>query len=375
MLKIVETKLLEFFDIGSRVGKINLARKKFMLHFSIGIILSKDVNFPAIAEYFNPEVELKSHIRRMERFFDEYQLDYVQIAVILLCFLPAGRISISIDRTNWQFGNRDINFLAITAFCKGVGIPLFFELLDKKGNSNTTERQALLKKLFRVVPPKQVLAFTADREFVGEKWYKFLIKNKVPFYIRIKSNYRVSLCGVTFEAKRLAISTRKRVFENISMHGLKFHLATKLIGHQKDSEDRYLLILTNAAADKAIDIYRQRWSIEVFFQSVKKRGFNLENTHLTGLPKLKKLFAFVSLAFACCLKIGIWKHEHQKPMKKKKNGYKPNSFFRYGLNEIRRALLHFHITVKLALDMMDNLIRQLRDNHQLWSTLNFILKL
>ena len=74
MIKIVETKLLELFDIGSRIQKINLARKKFMISFSVGIILSKNVNFSAIAEHFNPEVELESNIRRMERFFKEYQL-------------------------------------------------------------------------------------------------------------------------------------------------------------------------------------------------------------------------------------------------------------------------------------------------------------
>ena len=78
----------------------------------------------------------------------------------------------------------------------------------------------------------------------------------------------------------------------------------------------------------------------MFFQSLKKRGFNLENTHLDDPVKLKKLFAFVGLAFACYLKIGIWKHDFAKPMKLKKNGYEPNSFFRYGLNEIRGVLLY-----------------------------------
>ena len=80
---ICESKLLRFFDIGSRVKKINLARKKFMLQFIMGIILSKNVNFPAVAEHFSPDVELASHIRRMERFFDDYQLDYIQLSIII----------------------------------------------------------------------------------------------------------------------------------------------------------------------------------------------------------------------------------------------------------------------------------------------------
>jgi len=137
-----KTKLLEIFNIGLRVGKINLARKKFMLNFAIGIILAKNVHVPDVVIHFDPDVELASHIRKAERFFNEYELDYIQLAILLLCFLPPGRIHIAIDRTNWTFGSQEINFLTITALCRGVGVPLLFELLDKKGNSNAARQNA-----------------------------------------------------------------------------------------------------------------------------------------------------------------------------------------------------------------------------------------
>ena len=375
MKNISKTKLLEIFNIGSRIERINLARRKFMLQFAMGIILSKNVQFSAIAEHFPSDVELASHIRRMERFFDDYKLDYKQIGILLLCVLPPGRIHISIDRTNWKFGEQNINFLTITAYCKGVGIPLIFELLDKRGNSNTLERQKLLKKLFRIVPSKQISGFTADREFIGKKWCKFLIINKIPFYIRIKSNTIVQIRGINFHAKDLAFSTRKRTIENVQIHGLKLHLATKKIGYEQDKEDQFLLILTNANVQKAISIYRNRWSIEVFFQSIKKRGFNLENTHLKNLEKLKKLFALVCLAFASCFQVGVWKNDTKKPIRIRKNGYKINSFFRYDLDEIRKALLHFHAAPNLANNIFNFLAKRMTENFQLCSTLNFILKL
>jgi hypothetical protein len=252
---------------------------------------------------------------------------------------------------------------------------LLFELLDKKGNSNTAERKLLFKKLLRILPAKQIAGFTADREFIGEEWYNFLITNKIPFYIRIKSDTRITYNGVRFHAANFATSTKIRSFENIRVHGFRLHLASKLIGYEKDAEDRYLLILTNANVEKAINIYRNRWSIEVFFQSIKKRGFNLENTHLTELPRLKKLFAIVSLAFCACLHTGLWKHDKIKPMKKKKNGYKPYSFFRYGLDELRKALLHSHILEHLVQQIFENLINKLKDNYEMWMNLNFILRL
>lgn len=346
-----------------------------MLHFAMGIILSKNVNFSDVVSHFDPEVELESHIRKAERFFKEYQLDYVQLGVLLLCFLPPGQLHISIDRTNWKFGNQNINFLTVTALCKGVGVPLLFELLDKKGNSNTDERKILLKKLMRILPAKQIASFTADREFVGKKWYNFLIINKIPFYIRIKSDTLIEYRGVTFHAARFAVDKKKRFFEDIRIHGFRLKLATKQIGHKKDSEDKYLLILTNSNVKKAIAIYRNRWSIEVFFQSIKKRGFNLENTHLTELSKLKKLFAIVCLAFAVCLKTGLWKHSQVKPLKKRANGYKPKSFFKYGLEEMRRAFLHPIKMKKLCLTIFENLLFELKQNYLLWENLNFILRI
>jgi hypothetical protein len=65
---------------------VNLARKKFMVSFVIGIVLSKNVAFTAISEHLNPDAELESNTRRIHRFFKEYQLDYLQIAVVCFAF-------------------------------------------------------------------------------------------------------------------------------------------------------------------------------------------------------------------------------------------------------------------------------------------------
>lgn len=372
---IIESKLLEFFEIGARVKQINLARRKFILQFVIGIILSKSVNFSAIAEYFSPDAELKSHIRRMERFFAEYDLDYVQIAILLMCFLPAGKLHLSLDRTNWTLGDKEINFLVLSAYRCGVGVPLFFELLDKKGNSNTQERKAILKKLLRILPVKQIASFSADREFIGADWYYFLVTNKIPFYIRIKSNQKVSLNGVEFEAKYLAIFGQQKHYCNIRHQGYRLHLASKKLRFKAKEEERYLLVLTNAKVEQALNIYRLRWSIEVCFQCLKKRGFNLEDTRLKKEGQLKKLFAMVAIAFAACLEIGIQRHQAEKPMKKRKNGYKPNSFFRHGRDKIRRLFLHQQQLFEQAVLCLNSLFDKIYDNQIQWQNLNFILRL
>ncbi len=51
------------------------------------------------------------------------------------------------DRTNWRFGQLDINILLIAVHYRGIGIPLVWSMLPKAGNSNTQERQALMARL------------------------------------------------------------------------------------------------------------------------------------------------------------------------------------------------------------------------------------
>ena len=75
--------------------------------------------------------------------------------------------------------------------------------------------------------------------------------------------------------------------------------------------------MTNTFAHQTLDIYQRRWSIETFFQSIKQRGFRLEDTHLGDLERLRKLFALVAIAFTVCLHIGQWSDQYQKPIKVK----------------------------------------------------------
>ena len=111
----------------------------------IGIIGSRSVRFDEISLCFNDGVLDKLNLRRVQRFFAEYAMDYVQIAIILMSFIPNRKLTLCIDRTNWQFGEHDYNILTLTIYHQGIGVPILFELLDKKGNSNQEERIDLLE--------------------------------------------------------------------------------------------------------------------------------------------------------------------------------------------------------------------------------------
>ncbi len=117
------------------VKPINLARKKLITLFVEGLIKGRSVQFVEVANHMSTQAKTESNIRRIQDFMANYKLDYEQIAMLLCCFLPTkGSITLAIDRTNWQFGKCDINFLVVSAYCQGAAIPLWFEPLpDKQG--------------------------------------------------------------------------------------------------------------------------------------------------------------------------------------------------------------------------------------------------
>ena len=87
----------------------------------------------------------------------------------------------SIDRTNWKFGQTNINI-----FMLGV---VYRTMLDKRGNSNSQERIDLVNRFIRL--KDLIKSIVADREFVGDHWLDFLNRNGIKYYIRIRNNFKV----------------------------------------------------------------------------------------------------------------------------------------------------------------------------------------
>jgi Transposase DDE domain len=331
-----------------RLAKANLSRQKFISGFVLSLLKNKSVKFCDIASDLNEDAKVESNLRRIQSFFADYELDYAEQARLLMCFIPLHRLDISIDRTNWKFGKVNINILCLTVSYKGVGVPILFELLDKRGNSNLDERTCLLDKFIALFGTKCIGSFTADREFIGDQWYKYLIINKIRFFIRLPKSHRLILDGIDYRIDVLIdthVSKGEKHLQNIEMHGIQ-GLGIGLRKLPKDGKKRliddYLAILTNCPKTNALKEYKKRWTIETFFQSIKERGFDIEQTHLNQADRLKKLFTFVCLAFVMCLSIGVYHHENVKSIPIKNHGYKQNSFFRVGLDKIKRALDHVY---------------------------------
>ena len=106
----------------------------------------------------------------------------------------------------------------------------------------------------------------------------------------------------------------------------------------KSVDSELVVLACNAAPDRALGRYAQRWDTEMLFSALKSRGFNLEDIHLTDPERLDKLLALLALAFTWAHLVGIW-CDKQHPLKLKHHGYPPKSLFRRGLDALCSAIL------------------------------------
>lgn len=312
----------------------NLARKKFIAQFVIGLIKSRNIQFCEVAHHLNDKAKLSSNETRIQDFFREVEIDYFSVAVLLISFLPKDqKLRLCIDRTEWNFGTCQVNVLMILVGYGDLQIPLYWELLDNNsGNSNTKDRIHLLTQCVQLIGKERIGLVIGDREFVGHKWFKFLKDNDLLFVMRLPKQHLIT----TQEGHQYSVSelnfhgNTPLVFCDCLVDGVWGHVWVKAL-----DEGEFLFLFGTAPVKFMGQFYRKRWTIETCFQNLKKRGFNLELTHVKCFKKLKKLIALVSIGYSFCVSLGVCFHRRVQSIKTKNHGYKAASFSRYGLNKIR----------------------------------------
>jgi hypothetical protein len=311
------------------------SRIDFVACFLLSLIQQKSVNWVNISLAFASEAQAESNYRRIQRFFKDFGFAQADIGSLLIKLLPPPPYTVCLDRTNWQFGVFNINILMLSIAYKGIAFPVVWMLLGKKGNSNTKERKQLVERFLKLIEVKAIAMLVADREFIGQAWFKFLNRRKIPFTIRIRQDALADTAkGVTLLFKGLKVGNHKVLTQAYEIYGVKL----KLCALRLDKHD-WLILVTNRQPSQALAFYKRRWQIEMLFAALKKTGFDLESTHLACDFKLDKLLSLVCLALTWAHAVGEWLHASKlKPLRLKAHDRPQKTFFRHGLDFLRFLL-------------------------------------
>jgi hypothetical protein len=321
----------------------NLARKKFICQFVLGLIKSRNVQFAEVAQHLNDKAKLSSNEVRIQDFFREVELDYFFVAALLLSLLPSkGKLRLCIDRTEWDFGSCQVNILMVIAGKDAMQVPLYWELLDNNsGNSSSEDRIDLIKLCLAVLGKERIGLVIGDREFIGHKWMKFLKDNDLLFVMRLPKHHLLHCVdGQSLRLEELTLSAdRALLLKNYMVEGIWGDVWVKAL-----ADGDFLFLFGTARVEFFGQLYQKRWTIETVFQTFKERGFDLEKTHLKSLAKLKKLVALVSIAYSICNSMGLYIHKKVQKIQTKNHGYKAKSFARKGIDSIRE-MFRSHQTI------------------------------
>ena len=158
----------------------NLACIKFFGLFICALCKSQTVYFEKLATAFETDARAGSSLRRIQRFMASYALNTDMIVRLICILLPhKPPFCLIMDRTNWKFGETNINVLTLAITCKGVAFPLLLVMLDKQGNSDTQERIRIIDRYINLFGRETIECLVANRKFVGRNWIAYLNRSKI----------------------------------------------------------------------------------------------------------------------------------------------------------------------------------------------------
>lgn len=241
------------------------------------LTVQKTVKIERLAACFPLPIKYESRRKHLQRFLtlSALSLPLFWFPIIQLIiqkeFSLGSRLILTLDRTQWK----NNNVLVIAVIYKKRAIPLYWQVLNKRGSSNLSEQQAVIKPILRLLK-KYELVLLGDREFHGvELSYWLKTKNKkspTPIYFIFRQKQGTHFKkpkGKHQKLSALGIVPGTKVFlSNINITKKKgfgcFNLAAywKRKYNKKSEKEPWYLLTNLDNLEEVIKIYRSRMGIE-----------------------------------------------------------------------------------------------------------------
>ena len=307
----------------------------------LALLQVKQMNLTLLVLAINDTTQLESRYRRLQRFFQFTRFDYDAIARMIMQMFGFNEqpFYLTLDRTNWKWGQKNLNILFLAVVYKGTAIPIYWLVLNKQGNSNQRERIAQMNRFISQFGSHLIQGILGDREFIGQHWWDWLHTHRIPFFMRMKASQHYLDKQGRSRAVRHLFSDLKPGNARILRKSRRVSGQAIYLSGLRLESGELLIIASNQFESKSFDIYGLRWQIETLFQCLKGRGFNMEVTRLTHYFRIKKMVALLVIGFCWAHKTGEWKHKMIKPLRVKNHGRLEKNLFRYGLDHLTDQLM------------------------------------
>lgn len=329
MLKKKFHEMIKQLSVNHIVGKKSIAG--LIAPAVEGLIKYGSVLHKHLAAGTNKKNLTSSGLRAIERFFADTEIFYQDFfCMIASVFSGKQKFTVVIDRTNWFLGTSSINLFVAAVIWKNFAIPIVWISMNKRGTSSPSDRIKLITILCRVLGKERIDCILADREFLGKEWLTFLNDQAMDFVIRIRNNMFVELANGRKVQPIALVKREVTVVVEVRHHGINLRLCVK----RSIDGNIIAVIASKGISGDILSAYRMRWLIELFFKSIKTKGFNIESTRMVDPERIGKLMGLIALSSLLLVSAGSIRSVFKK-IPVKKHGRKLFSIFTYGLDFLR----------------------------------------
>lgn len=273
----------------------------------------KTVRLEELARRFPVPIQLRSRVKKIQRFLslEQFNIKHLWFPILITWIKQEWNLQeviyLVIDRSQW----RATNLLMVSIVYERRSIPVYFTLLEKKGNSNLAQQQQVLLPVFELLEDYKI-TLLGDREFCGVELGRWLLQEKkVNFSLRLKKNEYVELEEqIWFQLSDLGLTPGMSCYyQGVRVTKTKgfggFNLAAKWRRNYrgKYSQETWFILTNLNSLSAATDSYAKRMGIEEMFRDFKRGGYNLEITRV-GDRRLISLVLLICLSYSLSTFVG-----------------------------------------------------------------------
>lgn len=265
----------------------------------------KDIRIERLAVHFPLPIKYESRRRHIQRLLISQSMSVTLIwlplieNLIKLKFKPGERLYLAIDRTRW----RENNLFVLALIWRKRAIPIYWQFINQKGNSNLAQQIALIRPILKLLKNYE-LVLLGDREFHSVELAKWLCTRQVFFVFRQKKNtyiqqkgqpyQRIDSFGIFPGAKIFLTDIKVRKEKGFSGGLMGIYWKRKYRG--KKEEQPWYLLTNLPSLSQAVKAYKKRVGIEAMFKDCKSGGYNLEGSK-ASTERLTRLVLIIAIAY------------------------------------------------------------------------------
>ncbi len=278
------------------------------------IQVHKQVRIERLAACLPLPIKYESRRKHIQRFLllPKFSISLFWFPLIKLIinqeFSKSSRLILALDRTQWK----DKNVFMVSVIWKKRAMPVYWQVLKKRGSSNFREQKALIRPVLKLLKEYELIII-GDREFHGVElayWLKnrpYRQGKKVYFAFRQKQDTYFKTRITTYQKLRFLANNPgiKLFFSGINITKRKGFGKCNLAAYWKQKykgkeEKEPWFITTNLdSLEEVLQVYSARSGIEAMFKDCKTGGYNLEGSK-AKTERLTTLILFIAIAYTAC---------------------------------------------------------------------------